>query len=231
MNPTRIFIAVACHNRRRTAELCLPTLRGALGNDDHLVLYDDGSAEYDAHWLRQWGDRVVATAEPIGIEAQRVMHLRDFWRSDAQFLYFTDHDCIHDPDSLNMALDLHHHWGGLVCLYDTKAHSGLHGNTTHDKPDYPVIIRRYAPGVSLFMSREKVGRVMQYVESLTAFDWQIPDILGNNCTVSRRSYIDHLGVGGIRHPASEGADGGDRATNPTPWLVAKRAEIVAALSA
>lgn len=229
MTPPRIFIAVAAHNRRQTAELCLPTLRACLTPSDYLVIYNDGSKEYSSQWLRQFADRVVTMPLPLGIEEQRKIHIQDFWDSGAEFLYLTDHDCIHDPDSLEKALALHIlHGAPLTCLYDTVAHSSLTGNTTGADPD--VIWRRYAPGVSHLYSRAAISRVMPHLHKLNAFDWQIPDLLGNRCAVSRTSYIDHIGYGGIRHPQGAGLDAGDRATNPTPWLIAKRAEIVSKLT-
>jgi hypothetical protein len=69
------------------------------------------------------------------------------------------------------------------------------------------------------------------LQNITNFDWNIPDILGARCAISRTSYVDHMGFGGLRHPAGAGLDDGDRALNPTSWLVKKRAEVVARLSA
>ncbi len=226
----RIYVAVACHNRKRTAELCLPTLKGALGHDDALVLYNDGSTEYDKRFLQQWTTNVVSHPN-IGIEAERRLHLDDFWRSHAEFLYFTDHDAIHDPMALEEGLRLQKKYGGpLVCLYNTMAHVRIPGNTTGDLKSSGVIWRRYAPGISYLLTRDHVKDIMPHLSRITNFDWNIPDILGNQCAITRTSYCDHVGIGGLRHPESDGPDGGDRGLSPTPWLVAKRAEIVTALT-
>ncbi len=228
----RVFIAVACHNRKRTAELCLPTLKDAAGADDWIHLFNDGSSEYDRDWLIQFGDYVsdVHHLSPIGIEAQRRLHLRMFMESDAEYLYFTDHDAIHDPYSIGEGIRIQKKCGGpLVCLYNTAAHTRLAGNTTADFPSSEVIWRRYAPGISYLLTREHVKELMPHISRITNFDWNIPDILGNQCAISRTSYVDHIGHGGARHPKNEGVEGGDRATNPTEWLKLKRAEIVAKL--
>ncbi len=231
----RIFVAIACHNRRAVAALCLPTMRASIAPEDKLVLYNDGSAEYDGEWLRQFTPDLVADdgdGKPIGIQAQRRMHLRHFLASPPELThcYFSDHDVLMDPSWRENALRLQEKYGGVpICLYDTEAHRRIPGNTLEDDPANEVIRRRWAPGVSYLLTREHVERIAPHLPRLDHFDWTIPEILGG-FAVSRTSYCDHIGWGGCRHPVNAGLDQGDRALNPMPWLVAKRAEIVSALS-
>ncbi len=232
MSQPRIFIAVACHNRRNVAELCLPTLRDSVHPDDSLILYNDGSSEYDDVWLRQFGTGcVVGGRSPVGIQAQRREHLRHFlFSKDATHLYLTDHDCIHDPEWRSNALRLQNKYGGFpTCLYDTKAHSSLKGNTLLDDPASEVIWRAVAPGVSYLLTRDHVNHIVPHIDEIEHFDWQIPALLGNRFAVSRVGYIDHIGWGGERHPAGAGLDEGDRVNMPTKWLAEKRAEVIAKL--
>lgn len=223
----KIFLAVACHNRKRIAELCLPTLAVASRPHDVLALYNDGSTEYDAHWLSRWSNVAIQINEPVGIQLQRRLHLRDFLKTDCELLYFTDHDCIHDPDSLNQAVRLQDKYDGApICLYNTLAHSRLPGNTLEDDPASEVIWRAVAPGVSYLLTREHVNKIEPFIPVLEHFDWQIPAILGSRFAISRVGYIDHIGWGGQRHPLDEGLDGGDRVIAPTNFLINKRAEVV-----
>lgn len=231
----RIFIAIACHNRRAVAERCLPTMRDSVPPDDFIGLCNDGSTEYDSAWLKQFGQPgmmapMSSEPKPLGIQAQRRRHLKEFLPSVFTHLYFTDHDAIHDPTWRANALRLQAKYGHApLCLYDTMAHVRLNGNTIEDNPDSEVIWRRVAPGVSYLLTRDHVERLAPHINSLQHFDWEIPALLGGRFAVSRIGYCDHIGIGGAHHPAEEGADGGDRVRNPTPWLVAKRAEVVAAL--
>jgi hypothetical protein len=48
--------------------------------------------------------------------------------------------------------------------------------------------------------------------------------------ISKTSYVDHIGIGGLHHPPGVGIEGGDVALNPTPWLVEKRAEVIRSLN-
>ncbi len=233
----RIYVAVACHNRKAVAEQCLPTLRHPCHPDDTVVLYNDGSTEYDDFWLQRFlpGERNSSRAwvsgwnPAIGIQAQRRQHLRDFLeRKDRTHLYFSDHDVLLDPEWRANALRIQGKYGHApLCLYNTQAHIRLQGNTVDDLDGSEVIWRRVAPGVSYLLTREHVEHIQ--IDRLEHFDWQIPAMIGP-FAVSRVGFVDHIGWGGQRHPVKEGPDGGDRVLNPTPWLVAKRAEVVAALS-
>ncbi len=227
----KILICLACHNRKAVTRFAIETLAASKGPDDGLVAYNDASVEYDDAYLYSCGaERVVTTEKIWGIERQRVQHLRDFLATTATHVYFTDNDTIHDPTwraNAERLLDLH--LNPPLCLYNTRAHANLAGNTLHDIKGLDVIWRRVAPGVSYLLNREHVESLK--LEALTAFDWQIPEQLGGRFAVSRTSYLDHIGYGGIRHPPEEGLGGGDRALNPTPWLVEKRKEVVTALHA
>ncbi len=233
----RLFIAIACHNRRAVAEQCLPTMRDSVSPDDLLAIYNDGSREYDNQWLSQFGQPGMMTPirsdpEPLGIQAQRRLHLTDFLLTDCTHCYLTDHDAIHDPTWREHALRLQAaHQDSPLCLYDTEAHRRIPGNTREDDPASEVIWRRVAPGVSYFLTRDHAERLAPHLERLSHFDWQWPALLGGRFAVSRTSYCDHIGWGGQRHPPHEGLDGGDRCLNPTEVLVKKRAEIVANLKA
>jgi hypothetical protein len=83
------------------------------------------------------------------------------------------------------------------------------------------------------LSREHVRKVITALPMMPMhwnWDWTVPGLLGNRFAVSRTSYVDHLGIGGMHHPPEEGIDGGDRALNPAPDLVEKRAKAIKALT-
>lgn len=233
MNP-RILICISCHNRKRIAELCLPTMRDAMHADDKLGLYQDGSTEYDDQWLMQFcpsnGFVSYIAGSPFGIQWMRREHLSAFLDATQRtHLYLTDHDMIHDPSWRENALRLQAaHGQRPLCLYNTRAHSEMPGNTMTDDAHSDVIWRRFAPGCSYLLTREHVERLRPSIATMDHFDWTIPALIGPFAT-SRVSYCDHIGWGGVHHPEKDGFDGGDRATSPTDWLVAKRAEIVAKL--
>lgn len=225
------MIAVPCYERKRIVELCLPTIALAQRPQDKLMIYNDGSTSYSDEWLEQWGDQVIGTLN-IGIERQRKMHLEDFFISDFTHLFFTDSDAVTDPYAIEFALALQEQHSGLpVCMYNTKAHSEMLGNTLYDNPESNVILRRYAPGISYLLSRDHVKTIMRRIKEISSFDWQVPEWLGGRFAVSRISYHDHIGKGGLHDPFYEGYDGGDRAISPTTWLIAKRKEIVEKLTA
>jgi hypothetical protein len=146
------------------------------------------------------------------------------------YLYLTDSDAIHDPSWRSEAMRLQSMAAGApVCLYNTMAHVTIQGNTIEDDLDSDVIWRRVAPGISYWLTRDHVAKIMPFVEQLQHWDWQVPEILGHRFAVARRSYVDHIGFGGMHHPRSEGFDGGDRSLNPSVPLIRLRRQIVARL--
>jgi hypothetical protein len=238
----KILVCIACHNRRRIAELCLPTVKAGLEPQDTLSLWNDASTEYDDEFLKQWATESVRHTKtedgddillPVGIQAQRRAHLKMFYYGERDWthLIFTDHDCLHDPVFRSVALRIQDETcGAPICLYNTMAHVRLPNNTIEDNPSSHVIWRMFAPGCSYLLTAKHVEQIMAQIRYVQNFDWDIPRILGHRFAVSRVSYVDHIGAGGQHHDGSEGFDGGDRCLNPTPFLVEKRKEIVAALS-
>jgi len=228
----RLYICIPCRNRRAIAELCLPTVKAGAVKGDEMVCYNDGSSEYGSEFLHGCGADVVVDGRNIGIQAQRRNHLKEFLnRIEFTHLYFTDLDAMHDPTWRSHGLRLQQEYGGAVCLYNTQAHVRLQGNTIEDDPAKEVIFRGVAPGISYLLTRAQVEGFKDYIPVLQHFDWEIPALLGNRFTVSRVSFVDHIGYGGERHPAKEGYDGGDVALNPTARLIQMRREVVTKLKA
>lgn len=231
----RLFIAIPVHNRLEIGELCIPTVYASKNPDDVLRIYDDGSDDEErAQNIGKCSDEFKRTELPIGIEGQRRANFRDFWSRKDEFthLYLTDQDAPHDPNWRAHLLGLQEESGGLpVCGYNTMAHVSLPGNLVQDESAKPYLIRRVAPGISYLLTRQHVERVVKHVEMLNHWDWQVPGLLGYRMCIARQSQCEHIGEKGMHHPKGAGYDGGDRAINPTPWLVEKRAEIVAKLKA
>lgn len=238
MSEARIYIAVPLYKRWAIARECLPTLTAHMGMWDMLAIYNDSPDDISRSQMSclrggTWVEFHSGNAS-IGIEAQRKQHFADFWnryRKDGwTHLLLTDPDAVWDPTWRSEMLRIQAKYDNLpLCSYNTEAHSRLIGNTIEDDPTSEVIIRRVAPGISYLLTLEHVEIVMKHLDSMTNFDWQIPAWLGSRFAVTRTSLTEHIGVQGLHHPADAGYDGGDRATNPTPWLVKKRAEIVSQL--
>lgn len=87
----RIFIAIPVHNRRAIVEQCVPTVIAGMTQEDQLVIYDDGSTEWDREmwipggkmvngWIPSTFRSAIYNLEitPVGIERQRRRHFMDF---------------------------------------------------------------------------------------------------------------------------------------------------------
>jgi hypothetical protein len=230
----RILIAVAYYNRQAIAEQCVPTIRdGMKSGHDALIIYDDGSSSkaWDSETLISNSDK-IEYGPNVGIDKQRQRHIRDFsfgWNKLIYtHLYLVDSDSPHDIDWRDHALSLQERCKGApVCLYNTKTHEAMQNNTY--LVDTDVIWRRFAPGVSYLLTAAHVEKIMPHLSTLDHWDWQVPALLGYKMVISRTSYCDHIGHGGLHDP-KDGNMGDERALNPTPWLVKKREEIIKCLT-
>ncbi len=229
---SKLLICIPVRNRMAIARECVPTVKAGAAGRDFIAVFNDGSDEPVP--VEVMGDRLY-TDPTMGIEAQRRRHFlyfRDMVEIGHPFthLYLTDADALHDPKWRAIALGIQSvSLGAPVCLYNTAAHSRLVGNTIEQDVQNKIIYRRVAPGISYLLTADHVTKVVAALPHLPAhwnWDWTVPALLGHRMAISEMSYVDHLGFGGLHHPVEEGIDGGDRATNPTPWLVKKRAEVV-----
>lgn len=227
----KLLICVPCRDRKSIVEECLPTIRNGMQEGDVLACYNDGSTEYDADFLLRWCFEVRSFDPGIGIEAQRKLHFKEFserWEKDGfTHLYLTDSDALHDPLWRYHALRIQEEIGGFpLCLYNTIVHARIPGNTIEDDSDSPVVWRRVAPGVSYLLTPDHVKAVMEQIDEMQNWDWDVPRFLGSRFAVTQTSFTDHLGKFGMHHPKDAGYDEGDRALHPTDWLVNRRREAV-----
>lgn len=237
MSNERIYIATPVHGRLNLAEECIPTVAAGCDSGDFLDLWFDGGGQrLSGKTFNGASKGGIEIEEPaIGIERQRRKHFEKFalMPSDYTHLYLTDADAPHDPNWRSELLRIQAaHGGAPVCGYNTAAHASMVGNTIGE--DGEVIWRRFAPGVSYLLTREHVEKVVRWLKANPEvhhwhWDWTVPSILGHRFAVTKTSYCEHVGAGGMHHPADAGYDGGDRALNPTPAVAKLRAEIVAKL--
>lgn len=228
VNSIAIFIPIA--NRLEIAWRCIPTVIDGMSEGDRLFICYDGAED-----SRSFADafprkQIEEIRSPrIGIEAQRRKHFATL-TPDSPFthVYLTDADAIHDPAWRENLLAMQIRTGLPVCGYNTVAHTRLAGNTIVIGADH--IIRRVAPGISYLLSAQHVFKVQRFLAGCSRphwdWDWTVPSILGNRMLITRPSYVDHIGFGGIHHPQDEDWNGGDRATEPTPWLITRRKQII-----
>lgn len=231
----RILVAIPVRDRFAIATQCIPTVRAGMDDADVLTCFNDGSAAYGIDLHQCGANNVQISEHSMGIERQRRMHFEVFaaQADNFDFLYLTDSDAVHDLSWKKELVRLSEkHNAPVTCGYNTEAHARLDGNTVSAEDD--IIWRRVAPGISYLLRREDALEVARWLAANPTvghwhWDWQTPALLGHRCAVTRQSVVDHIGNGGMHHPADAGWDGGDRALNPTPWLVEKRKQIIAAL--
>jgi hypothetical protein len=252
----RMIIAMATFNRPIVTELALCNLRDFKGQDDRLVVYDDASTAYDAAWLARFADDVIRMPQRGGIERLRARNFRDFltlWR-DADLLYTTDNDVIHDP-RFGIRLRALHEAGTAgcidsaradlklpVCVYNSRFHAAPENILMRSDQLGGVSIRRTAPGVSQLYDREMVTTIVNglnaepALESRYDYDYHLPALLHRPFLQSEESYLEHFArdahEGGLH--ASNSGNGSqaladferDRALYPSTFLQQIRPMII-----
>lgn len=230
-------ICVSVHNRLKLAGLCIPTIRAGMAKDDALIIHDDGSDEGlygdDVFKVLKDATGVTMSRPRIGIDAVRRQQILEFWGNREihghSHLALIDSDVIAHPSWREIALSLQDDHGGVpVCLYRTQTHEDYKNNVFRNDEAENVLWQRFAPGVFYLLTLAHCEKLAVMMPERIAWDWWVPGILGYRMAVSRTSYVDHIGWGGMHDP-QDGSVGPEMAKNPTPWLVEKRKDIIAAL--
>lgn len=196
--------------------------------DAHLRIVDDYSTEFDGNDLVGLGDSGYVNQKNIGIDANRMNMLTDFFSSDFDYCYFTDSDTIHDPDFLSRALFMHERTNCICCLYNTASFRHKDGFNIDIGDD--ILIRGTIPGVSMFFDKPMAFRLLQhYLDAIRfrpaiiaesrAWDWFFCSIVPQ-VALSRTSYLEHLYAGGLHTQ-----NGRDVAANLTPFLAQQRRQV------
>jgi glycosyltransferase involved in cell wall biosynthesis len=232
----KLQIVVSTWNRREITELSLRQTSRFKADAD-LIVYDDYSTEYDLDWLRRIAGDVRQAPRKLGIAALRAYQFREFLRSDAELVYFTDNDVLHDPTfvfRLRRMYDLIPAVKLPVCLYNSSFHSAPENSL---KETREVEIRKTAPGISQLYDRSMAERIVAGLvekpglEGLYGWDYHLPMILQLPWIQTRTSYLEHFGAGGMHNSAGDEGLERDRALNPTPYLVHARESVVRWLAA
>ena len=155
-----ILIALATYNRKNLTKICLENISKLLDKNSALIIYDDGSDEYNENFLRKFSSNVLRFRVKGGIERSRARCFRDFLYIHKKFdlLYITDNDVIHDPNFLNRIRELN----SISKTLDKKLPFGLFNSIFHNKAGNVLeqhkeySLRKTCPGVSQCYDRNMV---------------------------------------------------------------------------
>ncbi len=211
-----ILISVPVFNRKKITQLCLYQLQRYKTSRCFLQVYNDHSTEFDNQFLLEYADEVIQLPHKMGINNLRLYQLRKFIQSDFDFIYLTDNDVIHDPNFIKVLIFLYELGEKKlpVCIYNTIHH--MQPNVIFFQNNF-VIIKRTAPGVSMFFDKNMVEKIFRILDKVgnhqddLNWDYKVIAYLDKPVITSATSYLEHFGVGGIHNTDFEK----DRALNPT----------------
>jgi len=240
---SKTVICPATFNRKATVKACVgATNKHKLSGK--MYIHDDGSSEYNAKWLQQFGDRDRVYRHPHGLGGKKgVKNLRsnivksllgdfkpetfnpwlaeDFGEEEGpEFLYMVDSDGYHDPHffyRLHEIMKVAPNWG-CICLYNAKFHSPRGRRREKEINQSYTALRGMSAGISMFFRlesfRKKRGRI-QVPDGRGWDGYYSREIAGRKVVTSLISYVEHFGKWGFHN---RGNFERDRALNPTVYL-------------
>lgn len=219
----KILIACANYNRKKVAQTCFYQTFRTIFDKDRMIIYDDCSDEYKPEEV--FKDRcheLAVSKENLGIHKQRGHQIREFVEvyQDYDALYFTDSDAYHDPGWRQRLEVLSKTGFPIIGLYDSPCHQ--ENTIDNENPDY--FVRRYCPGISMLITREVAKKVNEspLCLEMPSWDYNVSEISQAPTIISRISYVEHFGAGGLHSDDFER----DRAINPTRTLRKKRGDVL-----
>ena len=212
-----ILVNVCSYNRLVISRMALHSLWSGRGERDVVQVYDDHSTEYAPANLAPFCDNIAQEPTKFSLNALRHLQLTRFLESGHEFLYLSDNDAIHDTRYRAMLLGMYGKYGKAVCLYNSFFHSAP-ALELADLGD--ALLRKICPGISVFLDRAMVERVLAHVgrRFTYAWDYELSEVLEEGVVTTKTSYVEHYGKGGVHNADYER----DRAQNPCEGLAKLR---------
>ena len=218
-----IYTYVCTYNRKKISEYCLKTIWE--NKKDSLVTIDDDKSDRDiVEVILKYSDKAIFNFNHLGINELRRLQLEYFniTANDNDLFYLTDSDCLHDENYV----------AKLEYFYDKYRDCAisLYNATNlfycHTIEQSEVYYANRISGCSMLLNKNMVAMILKNFSTLE-LDWdkKVCSILFENKTnmiVSKISYVEHLGMGGIHNADFES----DSAMSPTQYLINKRKEFM-----
>lgn len=214
-----LLISVATYNRSAIVDLFLKNINSVRKNST-LYIYDDCSKHINLSLLKENSDSLIVNSKNIGVHKTKWKQFRDFLNSNFKYLYITDSDSLHDPNFLSVLESLPKE--NPISLYTSHVNKDVNCSK--------YFFRKYSGGISHFYTREMVKKIVsclnRYGEPSDGWDYKAIDFIGKPMLVTKISYVEHLGYGGL-HSGNNWNH--DRAKNPTFFLVEERNKAIESL--
>ena len=226
----KIRIDVPVYNRKDITEIVLTQLQKTKDPSDVLRIYNDNSTEYDDNFLKAFGEvknyDVKCEHRWQNIHKIRSLAFRDFLLEDFDFLYMTDNDALHDPNWRNELLQGYEEtklpMSGYISGY-------MYNNFDYYKRQFTnsrfMPIHSTGGGISILLHKSHVRTIVDRMgvsDMQDMWDCTTWGYLNNRYALTRQSFLDHFGKGGLHHQTWDQ----ERAINPTSYLINIRQSMI-----
>ena len=203
-----ITLGVTTYNRVDILEKMATSLQGTRGLDRsgvHLRVYDDCSTDFEVPYLQSLfpgATEVVRRPHNLGANGNmHQMHL-DFLETGDDLLFYADADLIYHPDWLDFLLSMMPHTDGVFRVYNSAQARSL---ATVRLGEHDVVSKEYLGSAGVALSRDHVADIVEACPVTATFDWDWSHYLhqkGVRLLVSKRSYVQHIGMTGYNSDGS-----------------------------
>lgn len=166
----------------------------------NLRIYDDKSFEFNINDIKEVfpnANQVIIRNKNLGADRNMYQMFVDFLNTDDDYLLVADSDLIFHPDwflffKKHAELD-------VLSLYNSVSHEPIGVDRSQNME---IICKRHIGAAGTIFKKHIVQKIIENVPPSRSYDWDWSNFLikkGYNLHVSKRSYIQHIGIMGTNN--------------------------------
>jgi hypothetical protein len=173
-----------------------------------LRVYDDKSYEFNADDIKNVfpnAKEIIIRNKNLGADRNMYQMFVDFLNTDDDYLFVADSDLIFHPDwfvFFKKHADL-----DVLSLYNSVSHRPIE----RQLQDCEILHKRHIGAAGTIFKKHIIKKIIENVPPSRAYDWDWSNFLikeGYDLNVSKRSYVQHIGIIGTNNDGGTVADFG-----------------------
>lgn len=228
---SQLLIILTTFNRKKITEL---SVKNILESKRKATIWvaDDKSSDYNKEFLASISNnsKIIIPEKKLSVEYFRFKLILQALDTNFKYVYHTDNDMIHDPNWVERLYQINYFLPEYpISLFNSTFHRMVNEQQV---PELDLVVRPFCPGASFFLNQEFLTPFKEEIKNLsesskleTTWDFYLSRIVSKPVLVSKTSYVEHFGAGGMHNNDFDR----DRATTPTEYLKSIRENIISVL--
>jgi len=174
----------------------------------NLRVYDDKSFEFNVNDIEKVfpnAKEIIVRDKNLGADRNMYQMFVDFLNTDDDYLFVADSDLIFHPDwflFFNKYAEL-----DILSLYNSVSHESIGTSLESDE----ILHKRHIGAAGTIFKKHIVKKIIENVPPSRCYDWDWSNFLikeGYKLNVSKRSYVQHIGIIGTNNDGGTVVDFG-----------------------